>query len=147
MSEIAKSMGKISKSAVIRVKPVDVTKQRDESRTTYWVGVKGNAFSYQTAGGVAFPAFTSRRHESGTITNIGGRVSLTEDEVKHVMESVAAKVVVSEAGRKVVRDTRGVRGYRPRPGDEPLGKFLFMISLDEPLSEEMRDNPPCMIEE
>lgn len=146
MSEIAKTMGKLSKSAVVRVKPLEFN-QTDEARTRYWVGVKGSAFSYCTAGGITFPSYSSRRHENGVVTNVGGRVALTEEEVERVRTAVAAKVVVTEGGRKTIRDTRGPRGYRPHKGDEPLGKFLFMISLDESLSEDMRDNPPCMIEE
>lgn len=129
----------------ISVKPVSRPGQAAAGTKMYWVGVLGDAFSFVTAGGVCFPALTERRSDNGVVhTNRGQRLPLTDEQVAAVQESVANKYVQLIGGRLRIRDIR-TRGYSPGPKDEPLGKYLFMVVMDGPLTLEIMDNPPAMV--
>jgi len=123
--------------------------QEPEVRTPYWIGTTDDC-PRQTvhAGGFDFPRalgkLTDERGEPATGLLRGRIVQMTAEEVKLVKQRIAERVVRSGGARRDVLSIRGSvdRPYRPRAGDEPLAKFVYMIRLGSDLPYNWRELPP-----
>lgn len=117
----------------------------DEPVTTlYHVGTqKGCPFHNVTVGGICFPEFTEEvKHNAATqqtdrSRKVGDILPLTDAEATRVKDAISKRVIrwAGAEGRDEKGDPIIRRGFirlvsdsrfRKMPGDEPLGKYLYM---------------------
>ena len=138
--------------------PQEIVIPSQRPTSPYWCGVTKDC-PVQTvhAGGLDFPKFIQKHEDDETrpgrrkLTNVKeyGRVHhLTQDEVDKAMTTLKNKVVRTitsvseerlhggkpqevECSRHFIHDMRGTynRPFAARPGDVPLGRYVYMIRL------------------
>lgn len=128
----------------------------------YWLGVTADApFDQTSSGGVAFVRYSERTpiNEAGKldekIPHAKGVVAeLTDDQVEVIRKRVGNVVirVIRSSGETGGTDGKGARivrlylddprGYRPMPGDSPLGHWLYMVPITDRMPVNWRGATP-----
>jgi len=136
-----------------------------EDRSFYWCGATLDCPMDITLGGIEFPKTIGRvrRQQNGqSVLEVDYR-----DGQIHRLTDKTKDLVLEHASNRVIRDfrkdetkaingdtdtrylgtlksIRGRRTYTPRPGDLPLGQFVYMVKVrhakDRPIA-----NPPTMV--
>lgn len=120
-------------------------------RRRYWCGVRSDSkFDAIIVGGIGFlksqghldsdegkdPVFRGRRGED---------LDLTDTQVKRICEAVSRGIVRTVGqgrGARAARFRMGSVAYRPDPRDEPLGRHLYMIRIEDTMPSNWRDSDP-----
>lgn len=130
----------------------------------YWIGVMPDApFDQTSSGGFAFIRYSERApiNEDGKlderIPHAKGMIAeLTESQLEVITRRVSNVVirVVRGKGAEADKNNRGKgaqiirlylddpRGYRPAPGDSPLGYWLYMVPIAERMPLDWRSATP-----
>lgn len=131
------------KSGALSIKADAIQAVPDAPRKEYWFGTTDDCpFQNVTCGGITFQRFTgtavwdAQTHEPDRPEALrpGARAMLTEGQVNAAVRGVANRVFrpVGDAdkGRALLLVKDG-RGYVPKAGDMPAGRFLFMHDLSK----------------
>lgn len=153
----------------ITVVPEKLTLAERPPAKRYIVGIAPDApFDNDTRGGVAFQKYggpvtfdPKGKLENSDRTPLGMVLELTASQVevmKHRVGNTVIRVLRGEDGHVVRCDKWPVRWrdavgnwianphYDPKPGDEPIGKYLYCVPVDNVAAEQFRKTaPPCMV--
>jgi hypothetical protein len=141
----------IPEADVVTMEPPAITLTKEQDTEEYWIGLKAGAgFDFVTAGGMDFPrsegqnAVDNRGQPLGT-TRRGKRVHLTAARVEEIKASVARKVVRHVDSERAIILTTQSKGFVFRRGDEPLGRYLWMVRVRPFMPIDWNENdPPAM---
>ena len=143
--------------AVVKVVPdlVDL-EETPQDRSEYWMGTtQKSPFQNVYAAGKVFPmAMGSLDDKNGdgqpTFSGAKGvEVMLSGAEVEAVQKSVARKVVRwagTGKNRRGIKMDMDSMGYRQAKGDEPLGRYLYMLRTDSLGHNAKQGEPETMVD-
>ena len=114
-----------------------------DPRKKYWIGtIKACPYQNIDCGGHSFPRFVEDAEfgdgETIRTKRKGAFVFLDDTDLKRVCDAVANKMLRfmgperpdgSRRGQILSRSGQVGRPYRPLKGDEPLGRYLYMIEV------------------
>lgn len=143
-------------SGAIKIDMKKVDRKPAPKTRRYWHGVMRDApFDVTSRGGIAFSKFSRRTpiNEEGKLDEANiphdlGMVSeLTDDQIDVIKKRVANIVIrCSREGGKTHLRTKlcldDPKGYRPMPGDSPLGYWLYLIPIADSMPIGWRSSAP-----
>lgn len=157
-----KTETKPTHSGAVKIDLKKIDRKPTPKTQRYWVGVMPDApFDQTSVAGIAYVRYSERTpiDESGKLNERipharGTIAEMTDDQVEVVRKragNVVLRVIRSNgetggASGKGARIQRlyldDPRGYRPMPGDSPLGHWLYMMPVSEKMSVGWRDATP-----
>jgi len=125
-------------SAPVKIEPVKIKAYEVEAETEakYLVGITDDApFHVVYVSGMDFPRMeeTVTVSDDGTTSRIphqGKVISMSETQLETAKSAIARRYVRKRGSSAIIHDLEEPR-FRAREGDVPLGRYLYMIPVNE----------------
>ena len=147
-------------SGAVKIDLKKIDRKPTPKTQRYWMGVMNDApFDQTSSHGIAFVRYSERTpinedgklderipHAKGTVAELtADQVEVIKKRVGNVVIRVIRSAVEGEHGKgariqKLYLDDS--RGYRPAPGDSPLGHWLYMVPITDRMPVSWRNATP-----
>ena len=133
--DLAQNVSMLVEGEALRIEDSQVDVFDAEPKNRYWCGVTPACPFEVVTAVVDFPKHQGPLQMSPQGNPIGGRPfgrhhALTEAQVGHARQRLAAKGIRRNPGRTkaMIKTRMGIR-FRPMEGDEPVGRYAYMVRL------------------